>query len=777
MVLSAVARFLPVRLVAAPVIAGLLAAGPITGAPPAHEGRRWTLVFSDEFDGSALDPAKWSHHYPWSRTHNHSAYSREQNVAVTGGRLVLTAREESFGGKPYTTGVVNTQGKFHATFGYIEARLRMPSTIGSWPAFWMLRDGWPPEIDIMEFPLSDVSQAHNEKYRYWWNYHWGTVSDHRSAGAEVWQGSDLTAGFHDYAVEWTPKAMRFHLDGAPRGEVTDRGAIAESAGMYIILNYAVGGWPGEPASWPAAGDTYEIDWVRAWTLEEPEDLIDLGDIVGGGSGDPRTPSPYAGIHPDTGAFSDDLGLNGVSPTGANPEPVAASLIDSVFLLTADTLAVNTAGTRFGFPQGDSSPGSWDLIANLVEPDGPRGFLEMGPRGVFTHGIGIHASSGVTFDLDAIRASSGAQRVAFFSAHAGEGSLQAGGTVRCHALLAGADGALLHSVSTGPHTDGGRFLEVPIPRNARFLTLAAGDAGDGNAMDHGVFADAFLSPCSGEDPDLCPPVADEVLSFSRAAWKYLDAGAAPPAAWTSLSFGAAGWKEGRGPFGYGEGDEGTAVDFGPNPDQKRITTHFRRVFSVAGPGEVRSLSLWVARDDGVVVYLNGVEVLRSNLPEGAIAPGTLASATVNGDSERRWVLASGIDPCLLESGPNVLAAEVHQAAPNSSDLRFDLVLAADRGGPSPCGPNIIRGDCNDDDDVNLSDALCILGWLFLGGAAPGCAAVMNANGDPGVDVSDPIFLLEYLFLGGAPPAAPFPGCGPALPSDAEHGCGASSSGCG
>jgi beta-glucanase (GH16 family) len=759
----------PACLVAPVVLAGLLAGGRAPAAPPDYEGRRWTLVFLDEFDGTSLDRSRWNHHYPWSRTHNHSAYSREENVAVTGGRLVLTAREESFGGKPYTTGVVNTQGKFHATHGYIEARLRMPSAIGSWPAFWMLQDGWPPEIDIMEFPLSDVSQAHNEKYRYWWNYHWGTVSDHRSAGAEVWQESDLTAGFHDYAVEWTPKAMSFHLDGVRRGEVTDRAAIAESAGMYIILNYAVGGWPGEPTSWPAAGDTFEIDWVRAWELEEPEDLIDLGDIVGGGGGDPDTPSPYAGIHPDTGAFGDDLGLDAISPAGPNPQPVSAPLIDSVFLLSADTLAVNTAGTRFAFPAGDSAPGSWDLIANLVEPDGPRGFLEMGSRGVFTHGIGIHAASGVTFDLDEIRAASGPDRIAFFSAHAGEGSLQAGGSARCHVILAGADGSLLHSVSTGPHTDGGRFLEVPLPRNARFLTLAAGDAGDGIAMDHGVFANAFLSPCSGEDPDLCPPIADEVLSFSRSSWRYLDTGPPPPAGWTDLAFDDAAWKEGRGPFGYGEGDEGTLIDFGPSESQKRITTHFRRTFAVASPGDIRSLELLVERDDGVAVYLNGVEVLRSNLPPGPVSPGTLASPTVDGDPEKRWLVATGIDPCLLVSGPNVLAAEVHQAAAGSSDIRFDLVLAANRGGAPPaCGPSFVRGDCNDDAGVDISDALCILGWLFLGGATPGCVAAMNANGDPGVDVSDAIWLLEYLFLGGPSPTAPFPDCG-AAPAEEARAC--------
>ena len=107
----------------------------------------------------------------------------------------------------------------------------------------------------------------------------------------------------------------------------------------------MGGWPGEPTSWPTNGDTYEIDWARAWRLEEPAELIDLGDIVGGGSGDPRTAAPHVGVHPDTGAFSDDLNLNGVSPTGANPQPVAAPLIDSVFVLASDAMAINTRGAQ------------------------------------------------------------------------------------------------------------------------------------------------------------------------------------------------------------------------------------------------------------------------------------------------------------------------------------------------------------------------------------------------------------------------------------------------
>ena len=134
------------------------------------------------------------------------------------------------------------------------------------------------------------------------------------------------------------------------------------------------------------------------------------------------------------------------------KPVAGSLIDGVFLIPEDRVAINTKGTLFAFPPGDRSGSTWDLISNAVEADGPTGVLRLGPKGPFLRGIGLHASAGVTFDLDGIRARHGARRTQFFSAFAGEGSHQAGGSVRSHVILADAQGHLLHSKSAGPATD-------------------------------------------------------------------------------------------------------------------------------------------------------------------------------------------------------------------------------------------------------------------------------------------------------------------------------------
>ncbi len=98
---------------------------------------------------------------------------------------------------------------------------------------------------------------------------------------------------------------------------------------------------------------------------------------------------------------------------------------------------------------------------------------------------------------------------------------------------------------------------------------------------------------------------------------------------------------------------------------------------------------------------------------------------------------------------------------------DAVLANGYTG-SQARLRFLRGDCNDDGNIDISDAVCILNWLFLGGATPGCLAVTNANGDPGADLSDPVYMLNHLFLGGPAPVMPFPDCGP-MPDDENMPC--------
>src|SRR6185369_4723161 len=118
-----------------------------------------------------------------------------------------------------------------------------------------------------------------------------------------------------------------------------------------------------------------------------------------------------------------------------------------------------------------------------------------------------------------------------------------------------------------------------------------------------------------------------LIAAGATWKYLDNGSNQGSAWRGVAFSDTGWKSGNAQLGYGDGDEATKVSFGPNNSNKFVTTYFRKSFSVADASKVTALSLKLLRDDGAVVYVNGTEVYRSNMPGGTISYTTLAASTV------------------------------------------------------------------------------------------------------------------------------------------------------
>jgi len=179
------------------------------------------------------------------------------------------------------------------------------------------------------------------------------------------------------------------------------------------------------------------------------------------------------------------------------------------------------------------------------------------------------------------------------------------------------------------------------------------------------------PSAGSDPGSS---SESVLVPLGTTWAYRDDGSDQGTAWQALSFDDSTWQTGAAQLGYGDGDEQTVVSFGPDVNNKYVTTYFRHSFTVADPTQVTGLTLNVIRDDGAVVYLNGVEVARSNLPEGTINYQTLASAAIGGSAESA-ALSFSISPTLLLPGTNVLAVEVHQASVNSSDLSFDLSLVA------------------------------------------------------------------------------------------------------
>ena len=162
------------------------------------------------------------------------------------------------------------------------------------------------------------------------------------------------------------------------------------------------------------------------------------------------------------------------------------------------------------------------------------------------------------------------------------------------------------------------------------------------------------------------------SPNASVWNYLDTGDLSGQEWTTLEFDDTGWKSGFPEFGYGDRDEATIIEFGDDIFNKRITSYFRTTWDVADASRVQKLSASIKFDDGVVVYLNGSEVFRGNLPEGVISPDTLALQ--KGD-EKNYTDFS-LDSSALIDGRNVVAVEIHQLNRSDSDLSFDFDLTAD-----------------------------------------------------------------------------------------------------
>jgi len=171
-----------------------------------------------------------------------------------------------------------------------------------------------------------------------------------------------------------------------------------------------------------------------------------------------------------------------------------------------------------------------------------------------------------------------------------------------------------------------------------------------------------------------PSTSQVVLAKKSTWKYLDDGTDQNTTWYATGFNDAAWKSGAGILGYGDA-QSTIVSYGTSNSNKYPTTFFRTTFTLSE--EIKSAGSFILnllRDDGAVVYLNGHEIVRSNMPTGTITYKTLASSTVDGTGEATYN-SYVVDPSYFVTGTNVLAAEVHQRNLTSSDISFDAELTA------------------------------------------------------------------------------------------------------
>lgn len=234
----------------------------------------YKLIWSDEFDRPGKpDPKKWKIETGYAHNNEKQYYTnREKNIRVEGGKLIIEAHKDSFEGKhEITSGRMNTQGLASWKYGKFEARAKVPTGRGTWPAFWMLGDnigevGWPAcgEIDILEHVGYDPDRVHFNVHTKDYNH---VMKTNKGTNVEL---KDPHKDFHVYSAEWTDTQIDFFVDGKKtftfKKESDDSGVWPFSKPEFIILNLAIGGdWGGskgiDDAIFPAR---YEVDYVRVY---------------------------------------------------------------------------------------------------------------------------------------------------------------------------------------------------------------------------------------------------------------------------------------------------------------------------------------------------------------------------------------------------------------------------------------------------------------------------------------------------------------------------------
>jgi beta-glucanase (GH16 family) len=242
----------------------------------------WKLIWRDEFNGRKLDRKKWNVLLRETSKHNELQYYLPDEAYVEKGCLRLRSRVRDFGSQHYTSGRVDTSGKFAPAYGRFEIRARLPAGKGLWPAHWLYpqyRDWrmeylmaeavergkersipeyrpWYSEIDIMEF------LGHEPKTVYG-TLHYHTFDGQKKTSSVTWRGNcDYSQAFHVYALEWEPDMMRWFIDGQQIHATTN--GIPHTP-HYLILNTAVGGnWPGNPDAATVFPQYHDIDYVRVY---------------------------------------------------------------------------------------------------------------------------------------------------------------------------------------------------------------------------------------------------------------------------------------------------------------------------------------------------------------------------------------------------------------------------------------------------------------------------------------------------------------------------------
>lgn len=246
---------------------------PTTGynSPSSYDGM--SLIWSDEFEGDALNTEDWTFEIGRGNNgwgNNELQYYREENTTLEDGFLVIEAKKENYNGADYTSSRMITQGKESLRFGRVDIRAVLPEGQGLWPALWMLGTkinavGWPAcgEIDIMELVGNQPGRVHG-------TVHYGNSSSNRQmdgASTALSGGLKFSDEFHVFSLVWEENRIQWLVDDQVYHEFTssETGSFPYpfNDNFFVIFNVAVGGdWPGSPDAATVFPQRMIVDYIR-----------------------------------------------------------------------------------------------------------------------------------------------------------------------------------------------------------------------------------------------------------------------------------------------------------------------------------------------------------------------------------------------------------------------------------------------------------------------------------------------------------------------------------
>jgi beta-glucanase (GH16 family) len=234
----------------------------------------YSLVFSDEFEGTSLDTAKWNIQSGYAANQEKEYYTTgNNNLRLEEGSLVLVGRkEQAVSDRNYTSARVNSKGKGWTTYGKVEARISVPSGAGTWPAFWMMPQSsvygtWPNsgEIDIMEHIGSNPRMTSHA-------VHTANKNGNKGNNWSNTQYKDsMENNFHVYSIIWEDEYIQFYIDQVKsvtlwRNLTEDYKGWPFDQDFYVMLNLALGGTMGGTIDDSIFNHPVEmkIDYVRIY---------------------------------------------------------------------------------------------------------------------------------------------------------------------------------------------------------------------------------------------------------------------------------------------------------------------------------------------------------------------------------------------------------------------------------------------------------------------------------------------------------------------------------